>query len=130
MGFFFQVSSKDYQSIEKVIQEIVKRRQPFERIEVSKLDLMEMFQYNQFKLRFIETKVVSDTATIYRCGNLIDMCRGPHVIHTGKLKHFKITNVIHVGNFWFIAIPFISTIFLIETELAGILERRFGGRET
>lgn len=76
------------------MQEIVKRRQPFERIEVSKLDLMGMFQYNQFKLQMIETKIAADTATIYRCGNLIDMCRGPHVIHTGQLKHFKITKVI------------------------------------
>lgn len=86
-----QISATDYQRIEKLIQQFVKERQPFERIEVSKTDLMEMFQYNQFKLRMIEKKIVSDTATIYRCGNLIDMCRGPHVIHTGKLKHFKIT---------------------------------------
>lgn len=99
MEFLFQVSSKDYASIEKMIQNILKQRKPFERIEVSKADLMEMFQYNQFKLRLIETKVVSDRATIYRCGNLIDMCRGPHVIHTGKLKQFKITKV---ADYWFV----------------------------
>lgn len=89
-----QISSKDYQPIEKVIQKIVSERQPFERIVVSKLDLMEMFQYNEFKLRLMETSVISDTATVYRCGNFIEMCRGPHVIHTGKLKHFKLTKVI------------------------------------
>lgn len=96
-------------------------RQPFERIEVSKSDLMEMFGYNEFKLRLIERNIVSDKATIYRSGNLIDMCRGPHVIHTGKLKHLQITNVSPSDYNWIRDL--LSSIFPIDTELARILER-------
>lgn len=128
--FLLQISSKDYQSIEKLIQQFVKERHPFERIEVSKADLMEMFQYNQFKLRMIEKKIVSDTATIYRCGNLIDMCHGPHVIHTGKLKHFKITKA--SDPFEYNRRSPNLTLFdhSIDTEFTGILEWRFDGWET
>jgi threonyl-tRNA synthetase len=49
---------------------------------------MEMFEHNPFKQRLIEEKNIGDT-TVYRCGTLIDMCRGPHLPHTGKAKSVK-----------------------------------------
>ncbi|VDK55392.1 unnamed protein product [Gongylonema pulchrum] len=45
-----------------------------------------MFKYNKFKVRIIQEKVTTPTTTVYRCGPLIDLCRGPHVRHTGKVK--------------------------------------------
>ena len=42
-------------------------------------------QYNQFKVRILKEKVDTPTTTVYRCGTLIDLCRGPHVRHTGKV---------------------------------------------
>lgn len=50
-----------------------------------------MFAYNKFKVRVLEEKVTSPTTTVYRCGPLIDLCRGPHVRDTGKIKAIAIT---------------------------------------
>uniref|UniRef100_A0A665VUU6 threonine--tRNA ligase n=1 Tax=Echeneis naucrates TaxID=173247 RepID=A0A665VUU6_ECHNA len=46
--------------------------------------------YNKFKCRILNEKVTTPTTTVYRCGPLIDLCRGPHVRHTGKIKALKI----------------------------------------
>ena len=51
---------------------------------------MEMFKYNEFKLRIIKNKINTPTTTVYRCGPLIDLCRGPHVRSTGKIKTLKV----------------------------------------
>lgn len=53
---------------------------------------MELFSYNRFKLEIIEKKI-SGRGTVYRCGSLVDLCSGPHIKHTGKIKAFKLTNV-------------------------------------
>lgn len=86
----FQVSAKDFPVMETKMKQIVKEKQPFERLEMSKGELREMFAYNQFKLRIINEKVDTDRTTVYRCGSLIDLCRGPHVRHTGKIKALKV----------------------------------------
>merc|ERR1712020_443757 len=56
-----------------------------------KSDLLEMFKYNKFKVRILNERVKTETTTVYRCGTLIDLCRGPHVRHTGKVKAMAIT---------------------------------------
>jgi len=40
--------------------------------------------------RILNEKVTTPTTTVYRCGPLIDLCRGPHVRHTGKIKTFQL----------------------------------------
>eukprot|EP00106_Octopus_bimaculoides_P021350 XP_014788792.1 PREDICTED: threonine--tRNA ligase, cytoplasmic-like [Octopus bimaculoides] len=97
-GFYYdmfiddgQVSSNDYNAIETAVKSIVKEKQPFERLEVKKEDLLEMFKYNKFKQRILNEKVTTPTTTIYRCGSLIDLCRGPHIRHTGKVKALAVT---------------------------------------
>ncbi|KAM4049954.1 threonine--tRNA ligase 1, cytoplasmic [Anomaloglossus baeobatrachus] len=96
-GFYYDmfledggVSSNDFSSLENLCKKIMKEKQPFERLEVSKETLLEMFKYNKFKCRILNEKVDTPTTTVYRCGPLIDLCRGPHVRHTGKIKAFKI----------------------------------------
>ncbi|GFV07623.1 threonine--tRNA ligase 1, cytoplasmic [Trichonephila clavipes] len=96
-GFYYDmhvddisVSKNEFPVIENVVKSITKEKQPFLRLEVSKEKLMEMFKYNQFKLRILNEKVKTPTTTIYRCGPLIDLCRGPHVRHTGKVKALQI----------------------------------------
>jgi len=44
-------------------------------------------------VRILNEKVTTPTTTIYRCGPLIDLCRGPHIRHTGKVKAFKVVKV-------------------------------------
>lgn len=79
--------------METQAKQIVKEKQPFERLVMTKAELLEMFAYNQFKVRIINEKIDTDKTTVYRCGSLIDLCRGPHVRHTGKVKAMKVTKV-------------------------------------
>uniref|UniRef100_A0A1B6MR54 threonine--tRNA ligase n=1 Tax=Graphocephala atropunctata TaxID=36148 RepID=A0A1B6MR54_9HEMI len=97
-GFYYdmhisdqQVSNADFPVVENIVKNIVKEKQPFERLELKKEDLLEMFKYNEFKQRILKEKVTSATTTVYRCGSLIDLCRGPHIRNTGKVKAFKVT---------------------------------------
>uniref|UniRef100_A0A7M4EQ13 threonine--tRNA ligase n=2 Tax=Crocodylus porosus TaxID=8502 RepID=A0A7M4EQ13_CROPO len=96
-GFYYDmyiedrgVSSTEFPSLENRCKNIMKEKQPFERLKVSKEILLDMFKYNKFKCRILNEKVDTPATTIYRCGPLIDLCRGPHVRHTGKIKALKI----------------------------------------
>lgn len=55
-------------------------------------------QYNTFKVRIINEKINTPTTTVYKCGSLIDLCRGPHVRNTGKVKAFKVTK--NASSYW------------------------------
>lgn len=97
-GFYYEmamdgaVQSTDYPALETLSKNAVKEKQRFERLVVKKEDLLEMFQYNKYKQYFINTKVPDGTSTtVYRCGPMIDLCVGPHIPHTGKIKAFMIT---------------------------------------
>ncbi|KAI0342429.1 threonyl-tRNA synthetase [Trametopsis cervina] len=98
-GFFYEmaiedrpVTNNDYPTLEKLFDTVVKEKQKFERLVVSKEVLKEMFAYNKYKLELIESKIPDGTSTtIYRCGPMIDLCVGPHIPHTGKIKSFMIT---------------------------------------
>jgi len=87
----YRVSDTDFKVLDDCVKSIVKEKQPFERLEMKKSDLLEMFKYNQFKVRILNERVKTDTTTVYKCGSLIDLCRGPHVRHTGKIKAMAIT---------------------------------------
>merc|ERR1719334_2193728 len=86
-----KVSDNDFKAIEDLTKSIVKEKQPFERLTMTKADLLEMFKYNEFKVRILNERVKTETTTVYRCGPLIDLCRGPHVRHTGKIKAMMVT---------------------------------------
>lgn len=92
------VSSTDFPAIEGLMKNVIKEKQPFERLELKKEDLLKMFKYNPFKVRILNEKVNTATTTVYRCGPLIDLCRGPHVRHTGKIKAFQVTK--SSSSFW------------------------------
>ncbi len=50
-----------------------------------------MFSYNPFKTQLIQSKIPEDGLTsAYRCGNLIDLCTGPHIASADKVKGFKV----------------------------------------
>ncbi|CAI2722716.1 unnamed protein product [Schistosoma spindalis] len=82
---------EDLSNVENVCHSICKENQPFERLEMKKEDLLKMFAYNEFKCRIIRDKIDTPTTTVYRCGPLIDLCRGPHVRHTGCIKALSVT---------------------------------------
>ncbi|KAL4076562.1 hypothetical protein V8B97DRAFT_2083075 [Scleroderma yunnanense] len=98
-GFFYEmaiperaVTMADYPALEKVSEMAIKDKQKFERLVVSKEKLLEMFHYNKYKKYLIETKIPDGSSTtVYRCGPMIDLCVGPHIPHTGKIKAFMVT---------------------------------------
>ncbi|KAG9307924.1 hypothetical protein JVU11DRAFT_12894 [Chiua virens] len=98
-GFFYEmaidkrvVTNADYPALEKVAENAVKDKQKFERLLVSKENLLEMFSYNKYKKYLIETKIPDGSSTtVYRCGPMVDLCVGPHIPHTGKIKAFMVT---------------------------------------
>jgi threonyl-tRNA synthetase len=88
------VQAADTQVLEKSAGSIIKEKQKFVRLSMSKADLLEMFKYSKYKVHFINQRVPEgESSTVYRCGSLIDFCRGPHVQHTGKVKAFSILRV-------------------------------------
>lgn len=98
-GFYYEmalpdmaaVTAADYKPLKQIAEKAIKEKQPFERLELSKEDLLEMFSYNKYKQHIINDKIQDGTSTsVYRCGPLIDLCRGPHVPNTGRIKAFEI----------------------------------------
>ncbi|KAH8119150.1 hypothetical protein DFH11DRAFT_1563230 [Phellopilus nigrolimitatus] len=98
-GFFYEMAiedrpvlTTDYPALEKVTDKAIKEKQKFERLVVSKETLLEMFSYNKYKKHIIETKIPDGTSTtVYRCGPMVDLCVGPHIPHTGRIKAFMVT---------------------------------------
>ena len=94
-GFYYEmrmthghtVSPDEFPTLEAKMKAITKERQPFERVEMTKEELLEMFAYSPYKSHLIKEKVPEGTSTtVYRCGSLIDPCLGPHVPDTGRIK--------------------------------------------
>ncbi|XP_024908081.1 threonine--tRNA ligase, mitochondrial isoform X4 [Pteropus alecto] len=84
--------------LERVCQELAAAALPFRRLEASQDQLRQLFKDNPFKLRLIEEKVTGPTATVYGCGTLVDLCRGPHLRHTGQIGGLKLlTNSSSLG---------------------------------
>jgi threonyl-tRNA synthetase len=85
------VKPEDYQALDTLSKKAVSEKQEFVRLEMTKQELLEMFKHNKYKLHIINDKVEDDVkTTVYRCGPLIDLCYGPHIPHTGKIKAMKI----------------------------------------
>lgn len=98
-GFYYEmalpdggvVAPDDFDPLMSIADKAIKEKQPFERLELSKEDLLEMFKSNKYKQHIIKDKIPDGTSTtVYRCGPFIDLCRGPHVPHTGRIKAFQI----------------------------------------
>lgn len=93
-GFFGarKLGTEDFTAITEQATQISKEKQPYERCVISKEDALELFAGNPFKVQLITNKVPDGAMTsCYRCGQLVDLCRGPHIPDTGKCKAFMIT---------------------------------------
>lgn len=105
-GFYYdtdhpdgQISNEDLARIEEEMQIIVKENYPCIREEITKEEALELFKDDAYKLELIEEHA-DDTAglTIYRQGEFVDLCRGPHVPSTGRVQVFKLLTV--AGAYW------------------------------
>ncbi|KAJ3127727.1 threonyl-tRNA synthetase [Physocladia obscura] len=97
-GFYYEMSMErsvtqaDYPSIEALSARSIKEKQPFQRLVVSKENLLKMFKDNKYKVHIINDKIPDGTSTtVYRCGPLIDLCYGPHIPDTGRIKALAVT---------------------------------------
>jgi|UPI000581AA5D threonyl-tRNA synthetase len=90
---------EDYSPVEGEVGKIIKQKQKFERLVITKEEGLELFADNPFKVNILTTKVPDGSrTTVYKCGDLIDLCRGPHLSHTGKVKAFAATR--HSATNW------------------------------
>lgn len=95
-GFYYDaymgdnsVSDDTLKKIDAKAMEVCKKKHPFQRLVLSKAQALEMFASNPFKVSLITNKVPDGSmTTVYKCGDLIDLCKGPHIPHTGKIKAF------------------------------------------
>ncbi|HEY5899016.1 MAG TPA: threonine--tRNA ligase [Burkholderiales bacterium] len=105
-GFYYDFSYKrpftpeDLQAIEKRMHEIAARNIPVERREMARDDAVQFFlkQGEKYKAEIIASIPDKEAISLYGQGNWVDLCRGPHVPSTGKLKHFKLMRV--AGAYW------------------------------
>src|SRR6266704_4776050 len=110
-GFYYDVdlpqriSPDDFEKIEAEMRKEIKADHPFERIEGSRDEALELGEKgrlaalterpepSRYKLDIIENIPPDEKIALYRSGDFIDLCAGPHVMRTGNIGAFKLTNV-------------------------------------
>jgi threonyl-tRNA synthetase len=105
-GFYYDFSYKeaftpdDLDKIQKRMEEIVKQDLPVVREEISRDAGIELFRDmgEVYKAEILEDIPQGETLSVYRQGDFVDLCRGPHVPSTGKLKAFKLMKL--AGAYW------------------------------
>jgi threonyl-tRNA synthetase len=105
-GFYYDIDFEDYsfsdedlQKVEKKMIELAREKNEFVRKEVSKSDALAYFQERKdpYKLELIND-LEDGSITFYTQGNFTDLCRGPHIPHTGYIKAVKLLSV--AGAYW------------------------------
>lgn len=103
-GFYYDFdfersfTSKDLEVIEEKISEIIQMDLPFIREEVSREEAIERFQKMGETYKVEHLKELPDHVSLYRQGDFVDLCEGPHIPSTGRIKAFKLLNV--SGTYW------------------------------
>jgi threonyl-tRNA synthetase len=105
-GFFYDFAYKDGFSegdlakIEKNMKKLVKQSLKIERSEMSRDEAVEFFKAKgeHYKAEIIESIPADQTLSLYKQGDFIDLCRGPHVPSTSRLKAFKLMKL--AGAYW------------------------------
>jgi threonyl-tRNA synthetase len=105
-GFYYDVDpgtavikEADLPVIEAKMQELAARKEPIVRNDISKADALKMFETkgDEYKVELI-SDLADGTITLYSQGNFTDLCRGPHLPHTGEIKAIKLLSV--AGAYW------------------------------
>ncbi|NLW52489.1 MAG: threonine--tRNA ligase [Tissierellia bacterium] len=105
-GFYYDIDSKhqfvpeDLEQIEKKMQEIVKEGHLMIREEISRQDALALFEERKdiYKVELISEMPEDEIITIYRLGDFVDLCRGPHLYDIKKIKAFKLMSI--AGAYW------------------------------
>lgn len=105
-GFYYDVdvdktlTPEDLVKIEEKMRELAQRNEPYVRKVVTKQEALEFFKRkgDTYKIEIIEQIDDNDTITFYSEGSFTDLCRGPHLPSTGKIKYVKLLSV--AGAYW------------------------------
>ncbi len=103
-GFYYDFAvdrpftPEDLEAIEKKMAEVAARDYPFVREEVSRAEANRRFKDDPLKLERIEDLGDDEVISVYTDGPFVDLCRGPHIPTTGRLKHFKLLS--GAGAYW------------------------------
>ena len=89
---------EDLEAIEKRMADVVKADYPFVREEVSRTEAKRRFKDDPLKLERIDDLGPDEVISVYTDGPFVDLCRGPHVPSTGRIKHFKLLHA--AGAYW------------------------------
>src|SRR5437016_9181561 len=110
-GFYYDVdlphriSPEDFEKIEAEMKKEIEANHPFERTEVSRDEALELGEKgrlaalsdrkepSKFKIAIIENIAPDEKISLYRNGDFIDLCAGPHVMRTGNIGAFRLTSV-------------------------------------
>jgi threonyl-tRNA synthetase len=89
----------DLSRIEEKMAEFIRRDVPFIREEISKAEAIKLFegQGETYKVELLKD-LTDDAVSIYRSGDFVDLCRGPHIPSTGKIKAYKLLSI--AGAYW------------------------------
>ena len=103
-GFFYDfgltenLSSDDFEAIEAKMKEIIKKDEPFVREVVTRDEAKEIFKDQKFKLEHIDDLPEDAEISIYRHGDFVDLCKGPHIPSSRKIGAFKLMKL--AGAYW------------------------------
>ena len=105
-GFYYDIEFKtpitqaDLSKIEQEMKDIIKSDLPIERIVYSKKDAVKTFKNfsETYKVELVNELPANSVISCYKQGDFMDLCRGPHLPSTGKIKAFKLTSV--TGAYW------------------------------
>ena len=101
-GFYYDIDFKepiveeDLAKIEKKMHELASRDERIVRQVLSKKEALEVFKNNPYKVELIEG--IDEDITTFTQGKFVDLCRGPHILSTGQIKHFKLLSL--AGAYW------------------------------
>jgi threonyl-tRNA synthetase len=105
-GFYYDIdmphrlAPEDFEKIEAEMAKEVEGRHPFVREEIARDAAIELFKgmNETFKVEAIGAIPEGASLTLYRSGSFVDLCRGPHVRHTGEIRAFKVMSI--AGAYW------------------------------
>ncbi len=103
-GFYYDFdvpepfSTEDLTRIEKEMKRVVRQNHRFEREEVSRDEALLRLRDEPYKLEILDELEDGESLTFYRDGDFVDLCRGPHVLSTGQVRHYKLLSV--AGAYW------------------------------
>ncbi|GAB4253373.1 MAG: threonine--tRNA ligase [Thermoleophilia bacterium] len=103
-GFYYDfefpepLSEDDLTVLEREMKRSIKEKKPFRRREINRDEALELFADQPYKLELIEEMPEEQTLSVYQHGDFLDLCRGPHVPDTGRLKAVKVLST--AGAYW------------------------------